>query len=109
MPYLAFLFQLLIHLHRAGLGSTADSKLHGQGGKTKQEQAENVHKHKTASAVLPCHPRELPYIAAADGTTCAEKNKSQPASEFFTIIHVLYSYPAIMRQRNTAPHISEKL
>ena len=85
--------ELLIHFYRAGLGSTADSKFHRQGGQTEENQAEHIHKHKAASAVLPCHPRELPDITAADGTAGTEKNKPKTAAELFSIIiHFPHSY-----------------
>ena len=91
MPLLARLFQLLVHLDRAGLRRAAHGKFHGHGRKAEEQQAQHVHKHEAAAAVLTGHPRELPHVAAANGASCAEQNKAEAAAESFSlIIHFIH-------------------
>ena len=88
MPLLPGLFQLLIHPDGAGLGRTAHGELHDHRRQTQKHQAEDIHKDKSAAAVLPGHPREFPDIPAANGTAGAEHDKAQTASESFSsIVH----------------------
>ena len=76
MPFLAWLFKLLVHLDRACLGSAAHGKFHSHGGQAEQKQAQHVHQHETAAAILTRHPREFPHVAAADGTARAEHDET---------------------------------
>ena len=88
MPFLAGLFQLLIHFDGACLGGAAHSELHDHGGQTQQHQAQDVNQHEAAAAELSGHPGELPDVAAADGTAGAEHDEAETASQSFsTVIH----------------------
>ena len=80
MPLLTGLFELLVHLDGTRLRGAAHGKLHGHGGKAQQEQAQDVDQHEAAAAELTGHPRELPHVAAADGTAGAEQNEAQAAA-----------------------------
>ena len=93
MPFLAGFFELLIHSDRACLGSTAHGKLHSHARQTEQKQAENIDQDESAAAVLTGHPRKLPYVSAADGTTGAQQNEAKPAAKMFTfVIHFIPPY-----------------
>ena len=93
MPLLPLLFQLLVHFYWAGLGSSTHGKFHDHSRQAQQDQAKHINKHKSATAVLAGHPGELPYVAAADSTSCAQQDKSQTAAEFFT--SVIHKHPPI--------------
>ena len=70
------LLQLVIHAHRTGLCCTSQRKLHGHDRQAQQQQAADIDQNKAAAAVLTGHPRELPYVTASDGTSCAEKDET---------------------------------
>ena len=74
-PFLAGLLQRLIHLDRTLLGGAAHGELHGHDRQAQNQQAEDVHEHKSAAAVLAGHPREFPHVAAPDGAARREHDK----------------------------------
>ena len=86
-PFVAGLFKLLIHVERTCPGPTPDGKFHRHDRQTENEQADQIDQHKAATPVLSAHPRKFPYIAAADGTSCRDHDKSETAAELFPFFH----------------------
>ena len=100
VPLLAFLFQLVIHPDRACLGGTAHREFHDHRGQAEQKQAQNIHQHKAAAAELTGHPREFPYVAAADRTSGTQQNEAKAAAESFTfVVHTSLSFLLFSAQR----------
>ena len=89
MPFLAGLFQLIVHARGTCLGGTSHGQLHHHHGKSHDQQAQNIEQHKPAAAVLSGHPREFPHIAAADGAPGTEQDKSQAAAQLFTLFQTI--------------------
>ena len=90
MPPAARLFQYLIGAHRAFLAGAADRELHRHDRQTEYEQEDHIEQNEGAAAVLSDHPRELPYVADADGAACAEQNKAQTRTESFSL-HLFFN------------------
>ena len=44
-----------------------------------------------ASAVLAAHPREFPYVSAADGAACRQQDEAQPGTQAFSF-HLTLSF-----------------
>ena len=89
VPLMTGLFQFLIHSHRTGLRCTAHRELHGHNGQTQHDQTDQVNQHESTAAIGTGQPREFPHVAAADGTTCTEQDKSEAGGKFFTLLHNL--------------------
>ena len=86
VPLLTGLLQLLIHAHGAGLRSAAHGELHRHCGQTQQQQAQDIHQHEAAAAVLTRHPRELPDVAAADRAARAQHDETEPAAQSLSVL-----------------------
>ena len=105
VPFLPGFFQLLVHPDRACLGCSADGKFHCHAGQAEKKQAEHVYKDKASSTVLTCHPGKFPDISAADGTSRAEQDKSEPAAEAFSlVVHDAINSFDLLYCNCSAPH-----
>ena len=91
VPLLTLAFKLLIHVDGAGLRRTAHGELHRHDRQAQKQQAEDIDEDEAASAVLAAHPREFPYVSAADGAACRQQDKAQPGTQAFSF-HLSLSF-----------------
>ena len=56
-----------------------------------KQQAEDIDEDEAASAVLAAHPREFPYVSAADGAACRQQDEAQPGTQAFSF-HLSLSF-----------------
>ena len=56
-----------------------------------KQQAEDIDEDEAASAVLAAHPREFPYVSAADGAACRQQDEAQPGTQSFSF-HLILSF-----------------
>ena len=68
--------QCLIHFQGAFLGCAPHGEFHGQHRDAQDQQENQVDHDERAAAILPGHPRKLPYVADADGASGAEENEA---------------------------------
>jgi hypothetical protein len=80
----------VIHADGACLSGTADGEFHDHNGQTQKQQAQYIDQHKAAAAVLAGQPGELPDVAAADGTACAQQDKAQTGGQSLSLIHIIH-------------------
>ena len=95
-PFVAGLFQTLVHINGACLRRAAHGQFHDHGGQAQHQKAEDVQQHKAAAAVLAAHPGEFPYIAAADGAPGGQHDKAQAAAQALAFVHWLVSFSVVM-------------
>jgi hypothetical protein len=91
VPLLALAFKLLIHPDGAGLRRAAHGELHRHDRQAQKQQAEDIDEDEAASAVLAAHPREFPYVSAADGAACRQQDEAQPGTQAFSF-HLSLSF-----------------
>ena len=91
VPLLALAFKLLIHVDGAGLRRAAHGEFHRHDRQAQKQQAEDIDEDEAASAVLAAHPREFPYVSAADGAACRQQDKAQPGTQAFSF-HLSLSF-----------------
>ena len=84
VPLAARLLERLIRPHRTFLACTADGKFHRHDRQTEDEQEQHIAHDERAAAVLTDHPRELPYVAHADGTACGKQDEAETRAESFS-------------------------
>ena len=77
VPLAARLLERLIRPHRTFLARTADGKFHRHDRQTEDEQEQHIAHDERAAAVLTDHPRELPYVAHADGAACGKQDETE--------------------------------
>ena len=91
VPLLALALELLIHVEGAGLRCAADGKFHRHDRQTQKQQAQHIDEHEPAAAILTAHPREFPYVSAADGAACRQQDEAQPGTQSFSF-HLILSF-----------------
>ena len=69
--------EFAIRPHRTFLARTADGKFHRHDRQTEDEQEQHITHDERAAAVLTDHPRELPYVAHADGAACGKQDEAE--------------------------------
>ena len=82
--FLSWLFQLTVHEKGTCLSRSSDGKFQHKSRDSQDDQTQKIDQHKAAAAILPAHPREFPYISAANGAAGGKHNEAKPASKLFT-------------------------
>ena len=84
MPFAAGLFQDFISLHRTFAACPSYGKLHGEHGKSHDDQKQQVEQDKNSASVLTCHIRKAPDIANANSAASTDQQKTKPGFKRFT-------------------------
>ena len=76
--------KLTVHEKGTCLSRSSDGKFQHKSRDSQDDKTQKIDQHKAAAAILPAHPREFPYISAANGAAGGKHNEAKSASKLFT-------------------------
>ena len=65
-----------------------------------KQQTQHIDEHEPAAAILAAHPREFPYVSAADGAACRQQDEAQPGTQSFSF-HLILSFHFVVLNRKS--------